>query len=62
MKNAADLLFSSLGFDTSTAVRMFPVKTLEHNGIPFASIAHRPGFEGSSQRYAHRAFFAWSAQ
>ena len=35
-KAAADSLFSSLGLDTSTAVRIFLVKALEHNGIPFA--------------------------
>ena len=39
-KIAADLLFSSLGLDTSTAVRMFIIKSLEYDGIPFA-INHR---------------------
>ena len=36
MKHAADSLFSALGLDTSTAVRMFITAALEHNGIPFA--------------------------
>jgi len=36
IKAEADSLFSSLGFDTSTAVRMFIVAALENNGIPFA--------------------------
>jgi len=35
MKTAADALFSSLGLDTSTAVRMFLVASLEHEGLPF---------------------------
>ena len=35
-KYAADSLFSSLGLDTSTAVRMFIAAAIENNGIPFA--------------------------
>ena len=35
IKTAADTLFSSLGLDTSTAVRIFLNASLEHNGIPF---------------------------
>ena len=35
-KAEADSLFSTLGFDTSTAVRMFIAAALENNGIPFA--------------------------
>jgi len=34
-KAAADSLFSSLGLDTSTAVRMFLMASLENDGIPF---------------------------
>jgi len=34
-KTAVDSLFSSLGLDTSTAVRMFLMASLESNGIPF---------------------------
>jgi len=36
MKAAADSLFSSLGLDTSTAVRIFLAAALQNNGIPFA--------------------------
>jgi len=36
MKTAADDLFSSLGLDTSTAVRMFISAALDFNGIPFS--------------------------
>jgi len=36
LKDSADMLFSSLGLDTSTAIRMFLVASLETNGIPFA--------------------------
>ena len=36
IKAQADSLFSSLGLDTSTAVRMFLSASLEEGGIPFA--------------------------
>jgi DNA-damage-inducible protein J len=35
IKAEADSLFSALGLDTSTAVRMFLIAALENNGIPF---------------------------
>jgi DNA-damage-inducible protein J len=35
-KNAADSLFTSLGLDTSTAVRMFIASAVEYRGIPFS--------------------------
>lgn len=35
LKKNADTLFSSLGLDTSTAVRIFLTASIEHNGIPF---------------------------
>ncbi len=35
LKNQADALFASLGFDTSTAVRMFLTAAVEYNGLPF---------------------------
>ena len=34
-KMAVDALFSSLGLDTSTAVRIFLMASLENNGLPF---------------------------
>lgn len=39
LKSQADNLFSSLGLDTPTAVRIFLNAAIEHNGIPF-SIEH----------------------
>jgi len=36
LKSSADSLFTSLGLDTSTAVRMFLVASIETGGIPFA--------------------------
>ena len=36
LKSQADTLFSSLGLDISTAVRIFLNASIEHNGIPFA--------------------------
>jgi DNA-damage-inducible protein J len=35
VKSAADSLFSALGLDTSTAVRMFIFAAIESDGIPF---------------------------
>ena len=35
LKDSADMLFSSLGLDTSTAIRMFLVASMEAGGIPF---------------------------
>ena len=40
IKTAADSLFSSLGLDTSTAVRMFLSAALANDGIPF-EVKHR---------------------
>lgn len=39
-KTAVDSLFSSLGLDTSTAVRMFLMASLENDGLPFP-VKHR---------------------
>ena len=39
-KTAVDALFSSLGLDTSTAVKIFLMASLENNGLPFP-IQHR---------------------
>jgi DNA-damage-inducible protein J len=36
IKIKADNLFSSLGFDTATAVRMFITAAIEYDGLPFA--------------------------
>jgi DNA-damage-inducible protein J len=38
-KAAVDSLFSGLGLDTSTAVRMFLMASLENDGLPF-SVKH----------------------
>ncbi len=35
LKTKADKLFASLGFDTSTAVRIFLTVAVENNGLPF---------------------------
>jgi DNA-damage-inducible protein J len=42
LKDSADTLFASLGLDTSTAIRMFLVASMEAGGIPFA-VAHGAG-------------------
>jgi DNA-damage-inducible protein J len=41
-KAAVDSLFSNLGLDTSTAVRMFLMASLEKNGLPFSVKRRRP--------------------
>ena len=35
LKAKADSLFSSLGLDMSTAIRIFLVSAVENNGLPF---------------------------
>lgn len=40
LKKEADTLFSSLGLDTSTAIRIFLNAAIENAGIPF-SVQHR---------------------
>lgn len=41
LKNNSDSLFSSLGLDTPTAVRMFLTAAQEYHGFPFP-ISHQP--------------------
>jgi len=38
LKNSADILFASLGMDTSTAIRIFLKASLDAGGIPFSVI------------------------
>ena len=40
LKAQADSLFASLGFDTSTAVRIFLTAAVENGGLPF-EVRHR---------------------
>ena len=40
LKKQADALFSSLGLDTSTAIRIFLNASVENSGIPF-SVQHK---------------------
>lgn len=35
LKNESDILFSSLGLDTPTAIRIFLTVAQEYNGFPF---------------------------
>lgn len=46
LKKDADSLFSSLGLDTSTAIRIFLNASLEHNGLPFP-VAHNKQYNES---------------
>ena len=45
LKTQADMLFTSLGIDTSTAVRMFLAAAVEYDGLPF-EVRHRRPSEG----------------
>ena len=42
IKSAADTLFSNLGLDTSTAIRMFLSAAIAKDGIPFAVKRRKP--------------------
>ena len=46
LKDSTDQLFSSLGLDTSTAIRMFLIASIEANGIPFA-VMHKTDRDSS---------------
>ena len=52
MKSAADVLFSKLGLDTSTAVRMFLSASIEESGIPFPVKRVRERIPGAELREA----------
>ena len=43
LKSRIDELYSTLGLDTTTAVRMFFMASLEHDGIPF-DVRHTPDY------------------
>jgi DNA-damage-inducible protein J len=46
VRDRADALFARLGIDTPTAVRMFLVQALGHDGLPFAVMdPHAPNAE-----------------
>ena len=42
LKKQADTLFSSLGLDTSTAIRIFLNASIENAGIPFSRTTQKP--------------------
>ena len=48
LKAQADELFASLGFDTSTAVRIFLTVAVENDGLPF-EVRHRSLSDGMRQ-------------
>jgi DNA-damage-inducible protein J len=45
LRQKADALFSNLGLDTSTAIRIFLVKSLKMHGFPFEVAEPRPNSE-----------------
>lgn len=48
LKKKSDSLFSGLGLDTPTAIRIFLTMAQEHKGFPF-SISHRRDLSESEQ-------------
>lgn len=48
LKAEADAVLSSLGLDTSTAVRIFLTSVVENNGLPF-EVRHKPMSESMAQ-------------
>lgn len=63
LKKQADALFSSLGLDTSTAIRIFLKASIENAGLPF-SVQHQRGsysleeavYDSRFQRNLHGPF------
>ena len=51
-KSAADSLFTSLGLDTSTAVRMFIASAVAYGGIPFGVRKTYPPIAANNMVYA----------
>lgn len=52
LKQKADTLFSSLGLDTSTAIRIFLSATIENNGSPcLCTYADKSGETGLIVKY-----------
>jgi DNA-damage-inducible protein J len=61
LKASADMLFASLGLDTSTAIRMFLTASMESGGIPFR-VGHKADrgaaiMEAIKHREAGGAFY-----
>jgi DNA-damage-inducible protein J len=42
VKNRADALFSDLGFDTPTAIRIFLNQAIRRDGMPFEVVKPQP--------------------
>ena len=51
-KKEAESLFSSLGLDTSTAVRMFISSALDHNGLPFEVKKVKPDTKKDDSKFS----------
>ncbi len=54
LKEAADALFASLGLDTSTAIRMFLIASMQTGGIPFAILQNTDRDEAIKEAIAYR--------
>ena len=54
IKEATDMLFASLGLDTSTAIRMFLIASMQTGGIPFAILQNTERDETIREAIAYR--------
>ncbi len=54
LKKQADTLFSSLGLDTSTAIRIFLNASIENAGIPFSVQHNKPSYSLQEAVYDSR--------
>lgn len=45
LKKEADALFTDLGFDTPTAIRIFLKQAIKQHGLPFEVVQHVPNAE-----------------
>jgi DNA-damage-inducible protein J len=54
LRDDAQFVASQLGLDVASAVRMFLVQMVKHNGLPFHPVAD-PFYSVANQRYLERA-------
>jgi DNA-damage-inducible protein J len=54
LRDDAQFVASQLGLDVASAVRMFLVQMVKHNGLPFHPVAD-PFYSVANQRYLKRA-------
>ena len=61
LKKEADSLFASVGFDTTTAVRLFLKQSVIQRRIPFAIVGDDPFYSEENQRHLMESFQQYKA-